>query len=143
MEEREVFINSNLSISRDELDFRFSRSGGPGGQHVNRVESKVELLFDVKNSTSLSESQKAQLLKKLASQLDNDGVLHIVDQTHRSQSRNREEAILKFQKLLQETLKPRKKRKKTKPTKSSIERRLQSKKRQSEKKGRRRKVDLD
>jgi ribosome-associated protein len=143
MEESHIVINQNLSIAAEEIRFRFSRSSGPGGQNVNRIESKVELLFDVSNSDSLKESQRRILLERLGSKLDSDGVLHIVDQSHRSQSRNREEAVSKFQSILEDALKPRKKRRPTRPSRASKERRLQDKKKQGQKKQTRRKVDLD
>ena len=137
-----VRITSALTIPDSELEFRTSRSSGPGGQHVNKTDSRVELLFDVLASPSLSESQKARIQKGLRNRIDSDGVLHIFVQEHRSQSRNRDEAVERFQELLANALKPRKKRRPTRPTKASKERRLQQKRQQSEKKKRRGKVEF-
>lgn len=136
-----LIINSSLSIPLYELSFRFSRSGGPGGQHVNRSETKVELLFDVANSPSLDESQRVKLQKQLGHLLDQSGVLHLVSEETRSQHQNRELVIARFQFLLQEALRPRKKRKRTRPSAASIQRRLDQKQRQSKKKRDRNRVD--
>ena len=143
MTESGIIINNQLTISEAELEFRTSRSSGPGGQHVNKTDSRVELLFDVPNSPSLSESQRTKVHEALKNRIDKEGVLHIFAQSYRSQSRNREEAVERFVELLQIALKPRKKRKPTRPSKASKERRLKSKKEQSEKKKRRGKVELE
>jgi ribosome-associated protein len=125
--EDQVVISGVLSIPLRELHFRFSRSGGPGGQHVNRTETRVELLFDVQNSPSLGEGQRARLIEHLAGRLDRDGVLHIVSSSTRSQAENRADAIARFQALLHSGLKPRKKRLATQPTAGGRERRLAGK----------------
>ncbi|MBI1729216.1 aminoacyl-tRNA hydrolase [Candidatus Acetothermia bacterium] len=127
-----IVINAQLEIPLAEISFRFSRSGGPGGQNVNRVESRVELVFDLANSPSLSDEQRQILMERLKTHLDQEGFLHIVSQTSRSQVKNREEAVTRFQALLQFALKPRKKRKPTRPSRASKERRLQEKKRRGE-----------
>lgn len=133
-----LIINKNLAISPSELRFRFARSGGPGGQNVNKLETRVELLFDVKHSPSLSEEHRERLLQNLKSRIDTQGILRIVSQGERSQWRNRESAIKRFVELIQATLKPKKKRTATRSTASSIEKRLKEKRRRSEiKKGRR------
>ncbi len=121
-----------------ELHFRYSRSGGPGGQHVNRTETRVELLFDVAHSPSLSEGQRARLLEHLSGRLDRDGLLHIVSSTTRSQAENRADAIARFQALVHSALRPRKKRLATGPTVAGRERRLRGKSQRSEAKARRR-----
>ncbi len=95
-----------LVIPRAELQFRTSRSGGPGGQHVNKVETRVELLFDVASAPSLSEDQRQRLLVELTTWLDNDGVLHLVSDSYRSQYRNREDVLARFVLLLQHALRP-------------------------------------
>ena len=136
--ENVVTINEKVSIPIAELQFRFATSSGPGGQHVNKAETKAILLFDVANSPSLDETTRARLLQKLANRLDKDGVLQIQAQQSRSQHRNRELAIARFQKLLFEALKPVKKRRKTKPSRAAIKKRLDDKKKLSQRKQSRR-----
>ncbi len=131
-------ILPTLEIPSSEVSFSFTRSGGKGGQNVNKVETKVELAFDVLNSPCLNATQRQTLLLKLASRLDSNGVLRVTSQKHRSQIQNRNDAIAKFIALLAEALAPEKKRTKTKPTKSSKEKRLTAKKQHSEKKSARR-----
>lgn len=123
-----------------ELTFSTARSSGPGGQNVNKVNTKVELRFHVQNSAVLTEEQKHILLSKLSNKLSTDGELIIVSQSTRSQLKNKQEAIVKFIDLIYKTLKPRKKRVPTKPTKASKEKRLENKKRNSEIKQGRRKL---
>ena len=127
-------ISTGVSIPQAELSFRFSRSSGPGGQHVQKSSTRVELLFDVANSPSLSDEQQARVLKRLAGYVDSAGVLHLTSQSERSQWRNREEVIARFQALMQQALKRRKRRKPTQPTAASREKRLQEKRKKSEKK---------
>jgi ribosome-associated protein len=121
-------INSNLSIPLAEVQYRFVRSGGPGGQHVNVTATQVELLFDVAHSPSLNVWQRARLLSKLKNVIDQDGVLHLANQTERSQFRNRELVTARFQSLLAAALRVPKKRRPTKPTAASREKRIESKK---------------
>jgi len=125
-------INDEVSIPRAELSFRFSRSSGPGGQHVQKSDTRVELLFDVTHSPSLSEAQRARVLKRLAGYVDSEGVLHLVAQSERSQHRNREEVVERFQALLHKALKRRKRRKPTQPTAASKEKRLRKKRQRGE-----------
>lgn len=132
-----------FEIFEPELHFSSSRSGGPGGQHVNKVNTKIELRFQIPNSELLSEEEKDILLHKLKNKINKDGELIVVSQTDRSQLRNKEAAIEKFIKLLKEALSPVKKRKSTKPTKASQKRRLEGKKLVSEKKIHRKKPNLD
>lgn len=117
-----------------EIKFRTSRSSGPGGQHVNKVESRVELMFDVENSEFLEKDQKAIIFEKLKNRISNDGILRLQCDESRSQAKNREIVIKRFLVLVERALKPVKKRKPTRPTKSSIEKRLKIKKQVSEKK---------
>jgi len=128
VDENLLRINTKISIPLSELQFRFSTSSGPGGQHANKVATKVTLLFDVAGSPSLDEATRQRLLTKLANRIDKDGVLKLDVQESRSQHRNRETAVSKFQQLLAAALKPQKKRRKTKPSRAAKERRLESKK---------------
>lgn len=117
-----------------ELVFQVSRSSGPGGQNVNKVNSRVTLRFDVRNSMALTAEQKNWLLMKLGSQLTSEGVLMFSVQDQRSQLQNKEAAIAKFNAILVRAFTPVKKRKATKPTKSSAKKRVESKKKHAEKK---------
>ena len=126
-----IQVNDRLDIPEEELSFSASRGGGPGGQHVNKVASRVTLRFDVMNSPSLSRDQRAALLEKLGSRLTRDGVLLLSSHESRSQAANREEVVRRFAQLLREGLQRPKKRRPTRPTRGSRERRLESKKRRS------------
>jgi ribosome-associated protein len=129
-----LHITSSVQIPLSELRFRTSRSSGPGGQNVNKLETRVELVFDVAGSPSLSEDQKNILLTHLASRIDAKGILHISSQKSRSQWENKQLVIEKLASLLHGALKVRRKRVKTSPTHSSKERRVQSKKKHGQKK---------
>lgn len=129
-----LIINDDLAVPLAELEFRFSASSGPGGQHVNKAETKVTLFFDVAHSPSLSESQRARLLEKLASRLDNNGVLQVSAQTQRSQHQNRAEALARLQKLLADALVIPRKRRPTKPSQAAQERRIQAKQQRGKRK---------
>ncbi len=126
-----VSINESLEIPEDELSFSASRGGGPGGQHVNKVASRVTLRFDVAKSPSLTETQRQALLQKLASRLTREGVLLLSSHESRSQASNREEVVRRFAQLLREGLRRPKKRRPTRPTRGARERRLGAKKRRS------------
>ena len=126
-------------IISSELTFNTSRSGGKGGQHVNKTESKVELVFDLENSEGLSDDEKEWLRVKLASKLK-DGKIHIIAQTDRSQIKNKAEAIQKFYVLLTKSFVKPKKRKPTKISKAAKEKRLNEKKIRKEVKETRRKI---
>ncbi|MEJ2593636.1 MAG: alternative ribosome rescue aminoacyl-tRNA hydrolase ArfB [bacterium] len=117
-----------------EISYKAVRSSGAGGQHVNKVSTKVELVFDVANSQLLSENQKGILLEKLKTRITKNGLLILRCDATRSQAKNREIALERFISLVKEALKPVKKRKRTKPTKASVDRRLNEKRKQSEKK---------
>jgi ribosome-associated protein len=133
---------SNMVDLSSEFEFLTSRSSGPGGQNVNKVNSKVELRFDIPNSRLLNDEQKQKLLTKLTSKLTLDGILIIASQNSRSQLANKEDAIIKFYKLVNTSLKPVKGRKPTQPTRSSIEKRLSGKRIKSETKQYRQKLDF-
>lgn len=123
-----------------ELIFTSSRSGGPGGQNVNKVNSKVTLTWDITNSRILTEEQRILLLKKLSPNLTNKGVLFLTAQDKRSQLQNKETVLSKLDKLLLKAFTPRKVRKATKPGKAALRKRIQEKKHKSEKKQMGRKV---
>lgn len=127
-------INRTLSIPEGEIELSFARSGGPGGQHVNTSSTKVELRFDVRGSQALSSEQKALLQERLASRLTKDGVLVLQSDGHRSQTRNRQAVVERFEGLLRDALRKRPRRRPTRPTNASKERRLEQKRQQSEKK---------
>jgi ribosome-associated protein len=132
LREKVLRITNTLTIPLSELRFRFARSSGPGGQHVNRSATRVELLFDVAGSPSLTEAQRERALKALAPYIDSDGVLHLISQTFRSQFRNREEAVERFQTLMRRAMKVPKRRRPARPSRAARERRLASKRRRSE-----------
>jgi ribosome-associated protein len=123
-----------------ELEYNFVRSSGPGGQNVNKVNSKVELRFDVLNSSILSARHKLIILEVLKTKISDEGVYVLTCQTSRSQLENKELVTLKFYTAINKALKPKKVRFTTKPTKASKEKRLQQKRENSEKKDRRREV---
>ncbi|SHK06722.1 alternative ribosome rescue aminoacyl-tRNA hydrolase ArfB [Hymenobacter psychrotolerans] len=131
-----------VSYFLPELQFQTSRSSGPGGQNVNKVESRVELRFRLPESQLLTEEQKQTLLQKLASRLTAEGELLVVAQEDRSQLRNKETALRKFHELLAKALHKPKARKATKPSKGAVRQRLESKKKHGEKKASRGRVDF-
>lgn len=127
-----IIVGEELLLPRAELDFRASRSGGPGGQHVNTTSSKVELTWSVAGSPSLSEAQRERIRDKLANRIDGDGVLHLTASEHRSQHQNRDAVVERFAGLLRAALHVPKTRKKTRPPRASREQRLQAKRRRAE-----------
>lgn len=142
-EDSQLHINPDLSIPLGELRWRFVRSRGPGGQHVNKTATQVELTFDVANSPSLSDTQRQRCMTALKKYLDGRGVLHLESQSTRSQLRNRQDVLRRFQSLLREALKPRKKRRATRPSVASKEQRIETKKRRGAVKRARRTPDVE
>lgn len=127
----------------NELQFKAVRSSGAGGQHVNKVSSKVEVSFNVPQSQGLSDAEKQQILLKLQSRLTNDGTLLLQCDEARSQHRNKDLVVKRFFDVLKKALEVPKKRKPTKPTKSSVEKRLKLKKMSAERKATRKKPNWD
>jgi ribosome-associated protein len=124
-----------------EITFQTSRSSGPGGQNVNKVESRVELRWHLQQSQVLTPIQKELILEKIASQLTAEGYLLVVAQDDRSQLRNKEIALARFHELLQKSLRRPKPRRATRPSAGAVRQRLEGKKRQGEKKANRRKLN--
>ena len=122
-----VRINDNLSIPDNEISFVASRSGGPGGQNVNKVSSRVTLSFDVRLSAALSDEQKTVVLRSLGKRVNKEGILQIVSQRTRSQDMNRAEAMGRLQELVDSVAVPPRPRRATKPTLGSKKRRLEAK----------------
>jgi len=137
-----IVLSHSLKIPTAELQFKTSRSGGPGGQNVNKLETRVEVLFDVANSPSIQEHIRQRLLNNLASQLDSSGILHVVAQDTRSQWKNKQLAIERLTDFIKSALIVRKKRIATKPTHAAREVRLRIKKARSQTK-RMRKVSIE
>lgn len=133
-----VQINRDLAIPLEEIQFRFSRSGGPGGQNVNRTATRVELLFDVASSPSLTDEQRLKLQERLSGQMDSSGTLRLVSQDTPSQWRNRQQVLERFRALLAGALRRTPRRIATRPSRAARQARLAAKKRRSETKRRRR-----
>ncbi|WP_298989968.1 alternative ribosome rescue aminoacyl-tRNA hydrolase ArfB [Polaribacter marinivivus] len=127
----------------NELSFKAIRSSGAGGQHVNKTSSKIELTFDLENSNALSKKEKERLKEKLSSKLTNENVLILFCEETRSQHRNKEIAIKRFLEIIKKGLTKPKIRKETKPSKASIQKRLEKKQNNSIKKALRKKPNLD
>ena len=126
-----LIINEKVNIPLSELVYTASRSSGPGGQHVNTADTRIQVRWNVKESTALNDAERARLLKKLASRLTEAGDLILAGDTHRSQRRNREEVTQRLAVLVREALIPPKPRKKTKPTRASREKRLDEKRKKA------------
>lgn len=142
MSDEDLVVSPGLAIPRTELQARASRSGGPGGQHVNTSSTRIELLWDLTNSRVVSEELRARLLARLAARLDAGGMVRVVASDRRSQAQNREAAEARLVEIVRRALVVPKKRKPTRPTAGSRERRLAEKKKRGERKRDRRR-DFD
>ncbi|HEY9421672.1 MAG TPA: alternative ribosome rescue aminoacyl-tRNA hydrolase ArfB [Thermoanaerobaculia bacterium] len=129
-----ISITEDLAVPDEEVVFTTSRSGGPGGQNVNKLETRVTLRFDLAGSVVLSEEQKARLRERLATRITKDGTLLVTSQKHRTQAANRDAAAERFAELIREGLREEAPRRKTKPSRAAKARRLESKRRQSQRK---------
>ena len=134
-------MNTEILIS--ELTFKAVRSSGPGGQHVNKTASKVEVSFNLETSEALSEIEKERIRNKIPTKISSEGIIMLQSGETRSQHRNKAIVIERLIELLQQNLKVAKPRKKTKPSKSVIEKRLKSKKENALKKSSRRPPKID
>jgi ribosome-associated protein len=129
-----INITDRVAIPESEVTFTSARSSGPGGQHVNKVSSRITLHFDILASQSLSEAQKQRLLGRLQTRISKDGVLRVVAQKHRSQAANRQAAVARFIELVQAALTPRRPRLSTAKPAGAQEQRLQEKRQRSQQK---------
>jgi len=120
-----------VEIREEELVFKFSRSGGPGGQNVNKVNTRVTVLFDVQKSDSFTDSQKRRILERLSRRADKDGIIRVVCQRYRTQRANKVAAVERLGELLGEALKKKRVRKKTAVPEYARQKRLEQKKRRS------------
>ena len=127
-------INSSITLTDTEIELTFSRSQGPGGQNVNKVNSKVTIHWDLKHSTSIAAFIKRRIQSKHGNRINNDGKLVLSSQQHREQHRNREDCYQKLRVIIIDALKQRKARKTTRPTRASKQRRLDNKKKHSHRK---------
>jgi ribosome-associated protein len=132
-----LIVNSQVQIPLAEFEFTFVRSGGPGGQNVNKVNSKALLRWGVRGTTSLPDAVRQRFLHKYASRLTNEGDLLLTSQRYRDAPRNSQDCLEKLRTMLLSVVDPPKRRRVTRPTRGSVERRLQAKRRQSSVKQRR------
>jgi ribosome-associated protein len=139
----ELVVSGDLSIPRSELEVRATRAGGPGGQHVNKSSTRIELTWNIESSRVLTDEQRNRLRDKLGGRMDGSGSIRVVASESRSQARNREDAERRLAALLKRALVVPKARRKTRPSRSAVEKRLRSKKKTSEKKRDRRLQELD
>ena len=141
--ENTLQINERVRIPYADLLYRYTRSSGPGGQHTNKTETAVELVFDLTHTPVLTEDERALALQRLSGYLDTEGLLHLESQSERSQLRNREEVTGRFAELLRRALQPVRRRRPTQPSRAARERRLNRKRHTAEVKTRRRRPSID
>jgi ribosome-associated protein len=127
-------ITGRVRIPRSELELRATRAGGPGGQHVNTSSTRIELRWNVQGSVALTDAQRALVLQRLGPRLTSDGTLRLVSSEHRSQAQNRVAAEARLVALLRAALVPPVPRRPTRPTRGSVERRLDAKRQQGQRK---------
>ena len=135
-------VTPTIAIPRTEIQYRASRAGGPGGQHVNTSSTRIELLWDLSASVAISDEQRERIRAKLAARLDSDGMVRVVASDRRSQGQNKQAADERLAALVKHALHVPKKRKATKPTRAAKEKRLSEKKHRSDIK-KKRKPDED
>jgi ribosome-associated protein len=131
-------ISGDVSIPRSELEYRASRAGGAGGQHVNTSSTRIELLWNVARSAALDDERRARVATRLATRIDGEGWLRVVSSARRSQQQNREAAESRLAELVRGALVVQKRRRPTRPTRASKEKRIQEKRKRSETKRMRR-----
>lgn len=141
--ETQIAVMPGVVVPRSEIDYRATRAGGPGGQHVNTSSTRVELLWNVETSTAITDEQRTRLKVKLRKRIGEDGMLRLTSATHRSQHQNKEDVTRRFAKMLEQALQIPKARKKTKVPRAVKEARLKSKKNRSRIKQQRGKVGYD
>ena len=136
-------LSAAVAIPRSELEYRATRAGGAGGQHVNTSSTRIELLWNVRTTSALDEATRQRVVAKLSSRLDGDGVLRVVSSARRSQVQNREAAEARLVELVRAAMIVPKKRRATKPSRGAKEARLSAKKKRSDTKRQRRGDSFD